>query len=229
MKCTARENVIDGTMIIHRFNVLVPGVVFKVNISFNIDMYMRTTIHFIYLWYIMMYENILILSEKKMPLNIPYPKDYNTYRTFAFVIWVRPYQNLVCIPTLMLTIHGPLFNDANIIFLANMRRIVYPASYLLLNPLPFSFHVNYHDDVIKWKHFPRYVLGIHWSHVNSSHKGQWRGALMFSLICDWINSWVNNREAGDLRTVNYSEKDGSRIHISLSLILLIIRLFLISL
>ena len=33
----------------------------------------------------------------------------------------------------------------------------------------------------------------------SPHKGQWRGALMFSLICDWINSWVNNCEAGDLR------------------------------
>ena len=35
--------------------------------------------------------------------------------------------------------------------------------------------------------------------VNSLHKGQWRGALMFSLICAWINDWVNNREAGDLR------------------------------
>ena len=30
-------------------------------------------------------------------------------------------------------------------------------------------------------------------------KGQWRGALMFSLICAWINGWVNSREAGDLR------------------------------
>ena len=59
-----------------------------------------------------------------------------------------------------------------------------------------------HDDVIKWKHFPRYwpfVWGIHWSTVNSPHKGQWRGALMFSLMCARINSWVNNREAGDLR------------------------------
>ena len=59
-----------------------------------------------------------------------------------------------------------------------------------------------HDDVIKWKHFPRYwpfVQGIHRSPVNSLHKGQWRGALMFSLICVWINVWVNNREAGDLR------------------------------
>ena len=35
--------------------------------------------------------------------------------------------------------------------------------------------------------------------VNSPHKGQWRGGLMFSLICAWINRWVNNREAGDLR------------------------------
>ena len=33
------------------------------------------------------------------------------------------------------------------------------------------------------------------------HKGQWRGALMFSLICTWINGWVNNREAGDLRPI----------------------------
>ena len=59
-----------------------------------------------------------------------------------------------------------------------------------------------HDDVIKWKHFPRYwpfVREIHRSPVNSPHKGQWRGALMFSLICVWINGRVNNREAGDLR------------------------------
>ena len=59
-----------------------------------------------------------------------------------------------------------------------------------------------HDDVIKWKHFLRYwpfVRGIHQSLVNSPHKGQWGGALMFSLICAWINGWVNNRDAVDLR------------------------------
>ena len=59
-----------------------------------------------------------------------------------------------------------------------------------------------HDDVIKWKHFPRYwpfVRGIHRSSVNSPHKGQWREALMFSLMCAWTKRWVNNREAGDLR------------------------------
>ena len=35
--------------------------------------------------------------------------------------------------------------------------------------------------------------------VNSPHKGQWRGALMFSLINTRINDWLNNSEAGDLR------------------------------
>ena len=63
------------------------------------------------------------------------------------------------------------------------------------------FFIN-HDDVFKSKHFSRdwpFVRGIHRSPVNSPHKGQWCGALMFSLICAWINGWVNNCEAGDLR------------------------------
>ena len=56
-----------------------------------------------------------------------------------------------------------------------------------------------HDDVFKWKHFPHYwpfVRGIIWSMVDSPCKGQWRGALMFSLICAWTNGWANK---GDLR------------------------------
>ena len=85
------------------------------------------------------------------------------------------------------------------------------------------------DDAIKWKHFPRYwpfVRGIHRSPVNSPHKGQWRGALMFSLICVWINGWMNNREAGDLRRYrahydvivvrqpNWKSFDGMRLRIN---------------
>ena len=35
--------------------------------------------------------------------------------------------------------------------------------------------------------------------VNSPHKSQWHGALMFTLICARMNGWVNNRDAGDLR------------------------------
>ena len=65
-----------------------------------------------------------------------------------------------------------------------------------------SLSARGYDDIIKWKHFLPYwpfERGIHWSPVNSHHKGQWRGALMFSLICAWINGWASNHEAGDLR------------------------------
>ena len=59
-----------------------------------------------------------------------------------------------------------------------------------------------HNDVIKSIHFPRcrlFVRGSHRSPLTSPHKGQWRGALMFSLIYAWTNSWANNGDAGDLR------------------------------
>ena len=62
--------------------------------------------------------------------------------------------------------------------------------------------IDIHDDVIKWKHFSPYwpfVRGFHRSPVIFPHKGQWCGALQFSLICVWINGWINNRETGDLR------------------------------
>ena len=64
----------------------------------------------------------------------------------------------------------------------------------------------FHEDVINGNTFcvTDHLCGEFTGHqwippVNSPHKGQWRGALMFSLICTWINGWVNNREAGDFR------------------------------
>ena len=77
------------------------------------------------------------------------------------------------------------------------------------------------NDVIKWKPLPRnwpFVRGIHRWPVNSPHKGQWRRALTFSLI--WINCWVNNREAGDLRrhrvhydiSVMWTSTDNLQVH-----------------
>ena len=50
----------------------------------------------------------------------------------------------------------------------------------------------HHDNVIKWKHFPRY-----WPWWIPRTKAS--DALVFSLIYAWINGWVNNREAGNLR------------------------------
>ena len=55
-----------------------------------------------------------------------------------------------------------------------------------------------HDDVIKWKHLPRYwpfVRRIHRSPVNSPHRGQWRGASMFSLICA-LNKRLSKQSLG---------------------------------
>ena len=59
-----------------------------------------------------------------------------------------------------------------------------------------------HDDIIKWKHIPRcwpFVREIRRPPGKSPHKGQWLGALMFSLIFAWINDWVKNHWAGNLR------------------------------
>ena len=82
------------------------------------------------------------------------------------------------------------------IFPMNNQYVLYVVSLITLQRWSLR-----HGDVIKWKHFPRYwpyIRGIHRSPVNSPHKGQWRGALMFTLICARINGWVNNCEAGDL-------------------------------
>ena len=80
------------------------------------------------------------------------------------------------------------------------RFMVWPGSRFIMNTVFTGKGI--HDDVIKWKHLPRYwpfVRGIHRSPVNSPHKGRWRGASMLSLICAWTNGWVNNRDACDLR------------------------------
>ena len=55
---------------------------------------------------------------------------------------------------------------------------------------------------ITWWRHPRhwlFVRGIHRSPVNSPHKGQWHGALMYSLICAWNNIWANNGDVGIMR------------------------------
>ena len=76
-----------------------------------------------------------------------------------------------------------------------------PMSRQHITPSLLSYPIK-HDDVVKREHFPHHwpvVRGIHLSSVDSPQKGQWRVALMFSLICAWTNCWANNRDAGDLR------------------------------
>ena len=55
-----------------------------------------------------------------------------------------------------------------------------------------------HDDVIKGNIFC--ITGsLCGPLVNSPHKDQQHGALMFPFICAWTNTWANNGNAGDLK------------------------------
>ena len=66
----------------------------------------------------------------------------------------------------------------------------------------WGYRLSSHDDVIKWKNFPHYwpfCMGN--SLVTSEFPAQRPVTQSFDVffICAWMNSWVNNREAGDLR------------------------------
>ena len=134
------------------------------------------------------------LCEGNSPVTGEFPA-HRTSNAINFSIWWRHHHTIVVFVTLSFDIP--------------MWWVLQAASNSRSESHGFAVIIKYfgsiklgHDDVIKWKHFPRcwpFVRGIHRSPVNSPHKGQWRCALMFSLICVWINSWVNNREAGDLR------------------------------
>ena len=54
------------------------------------------------------------------------------------------------------------------------------------------WHSWWHHPMETFSGYWPFVQGIHQSLVNSSHKGQWCRALMFSLICAWINGRVKN-------------------------------------
>ena len=114
-------------------------------------------------------------------VNSP-PKWPVTRKMFPFddvIVWHRFYFSMRCIYSFVIL------------------------SFVIIKPvLGFFAFMTLHDDLMKWKHLPCYLLfvrGIQGSSMDSPGKGQWRGALMFSLICPWTNSWGNNWDAGDLR------------------------------
>ena len=58
-----------------------------------------------------------------------------------------------------------------------------------------------HDDVMKWKHFPRYwpLCGEFTCHRLIPLTKASDAKLWYSLICAWTNGWVNKRYADYLR------------------------------
>ena len=99
---------------------------------------------------------------QKEEFGLPEPYQCWTMGSFILYIpdWEYTYENPgICIP------------KANVVSTCGFCRLV--------NPMSFQ---NNHDDVIKWKHFLCYwpfVWGIHRWPMNSPHKAQWRGALIF--------------------------------------------------
>ena len=79
---------------------------------------------------------------------------------------------------------------------SNSFHFLHSATMCLL--LPWWFHMMTSSNRNFPSHWP-FVRGIHLLPVNSPHNGQWREALVFSLIHAWTNGWVNNHAAGDLR------------------------------
>ena len=89
----------------------------------------------------------------------------------------------------------------NYVFISWIIQFTYYSAYISFH------HVVYNDkgSGLPWRRhqtetFPALLaLCAGNSPVNSPHKGHWRGALMFYLICAWIIGWECNHQAGDLR------------------------------
>ena len=79
-------------------------------------------------------------------------------------------------------------NIAEILIALKYMRLLFHQYWCPEEHTGVDYVIERHDDVIKWKYHPRYwpcVRQIHRSPVNSPHKGQWHGALKFSLIYAW--------------------------------------------
>ena len=83
----------------------------------------------------------------------------------------------------------------NCLFLSNIKchNVCYPKVFCRIRTKPWWRHQIY---LTRYWPFGR---GIHRSPVNSPYKGQWCGALVFPSICAWINGWIINHEADNLR------------------------------
>ena len=137
----------------------------------------------------------------RIPFLIISGMDGIVWIFYCCLVWYKAYENCKANTNTKDFVIGNQFHvqetDLHMIYTLTTPKCILHVPYRM-----YWHCFNTHDDVIKWKHFPRYwpfVRGIHRSPVNSPHKGQWRGALMFSLIFPRINGWINNREAGDLR------------------------------
>ena len=129
---------------------------------------------FVCIWIIyIIWHGVTPTGQSFVDLNLwEYRKKKNLFSILISVVW-NPAKNW-CIKMSMA-----------ILMVAHHFWLIWDMWLKLFN----GCFVGIHDDVIKWKHFLHYrpfVQEINWSPVNSPHKGQWRGALMFPWICAWM-------------------------------------------
>ena len=64
-----------------------------------------------------------------------------------------------------------------------------------LNKLGVKIHSTWWHQMETFSALLAFCAGNYRSPVNFPHTGQWHGAFMYSLICAWISSWVNNQNS----------------------------------
>ena len=105
-----------------------------------------------------------------------------------------------------------VFSQLSIIQCMGLCVFSFPISLVMkIYTLSYYHHpigsMNYYPlfRVMSWNNSLRctslYIITIIEETGEFPHKGQWRWALMFSLIPAWPNNWVDNRNAGDLRSI----------------------------
>ena len=128
--------------------------------------------------------NITMPSYQYMDSHV---KDETVSPTVLFLTWKSPYLA----KTVFILRRGPgpfvwRTGGSPAQMVGNTESIPTPWRHHAIDKCFLTVYITIaHDDVIKRKHYPLYwsfVRGIHQSLVNSQHKCQWRGALMFSLI-----------------------------------------------
>ena len=129
------------------------------------------------------FENRMVFTITRLDTSTEIPFGIcKTFHHIVLLIVMTVYLNLS-----NMTIHSNQFSVSSKLSVTVQYRIV-----MLI-----------HDDFMKWTHFPRYICtGILLGESIAGgypHKGHWRGALLFYLICAWTNGSANNGDDGDLR------------------------------
>ena len=144
---------------------------------FTIDLINRA------LGFVVIYFNVVMLSllVDLCHVFVHHHYDLVSIWKLSFQVWVFHYKDkLVVRPYYLYNGNPKLVRQHN-----TATRPLYVCSVFDIthNTHNWPLMGELHDGVIKWTHFPRYwpfVRGIHRLRVNSPHKGQWRGALLFS-------------------------------------------------